>query len=259
MAAPRILVPAIGPADRIVTLPDGEAHHVARVLRAAVGDEVSMFDGRGREWIGRVSSVGSGPVTVDVLHETTPAAEPHVRLTLAIGLLKGEQMDTVVRDATMLGASKIVPLVTAHVAVPSRAWKSTTVLERWRRVAIASAKQCGRAVVPEIVPVVRFADFAPFAAPDQPVAADSRLREPILMCVEPRLAARAVDKTAAGEKIARPVAAIVLVGPEGGWSAEEVEQARSAGADLIHLGPRTLRAETVPTVVLTALWTAWGW
>jgi 16S rRNA (uracil1498-N3)-methyltransferase len=256
MAAPRILVPAIGPSDRIVTLPDGEAHHVARVLRAAVGDEVSMFDGRGREWIGRVSSVGSGPVTVDVLHETTPAAEPHVRLTLAIGLLKGEQMDTVVRDATMLGVAKIAPLVTAHVAVPSRAWKSTTVIERWRRVAIASAKQCGRAVVPEIAPVVRFAEFAQAGAP---VAADSPPREPMLMCVEPRLASSALDRTAAGEKITRPVAATVLVGPEGGWSADELEQARAIGAALIHLGPRTLRAETVPTVVLTALWTAWGW
>ncbi len=247
MAAPRILVPEIGPAVRVVTLPEGEAHHVARVLRAAVGDEVSVFDGRGREWIGRVSSIGPGPVTVDVLHETTPAAEPHVRLTLAIGLLKGEQMDTVVRDATMLGVAKIVPLVTAHVAVPSRAWKSASVIERWRRVAIASAKQCGRAVVPEIAPVIR---FAAFAAPAQ---------EPVLMCVEPRLASSAIDKTAAGEKMPRPVAATVVVGPEGGWSVEELEQARSIGAALIHLGPRTLRAETVPTVVLTALWTAWGW
>ena len=256
MAAPRILVPAIGPSDRVVTLPDGEAHHIARVLRAAVGDEVSMFDGRGREWIGRVSSVGSGPVVVDVLHETTPAAEPHVRLTLAIGLLKGEQMDTVVRDATMLGVSRIAPLVTAHVSVPSRAWKSTTVIERWRRVAIASSKQCGRAVVPEILPVVRFADFA---QPAQAVAAEGPMRESILMCVEPKLASSAPDRTAAGEKIARPVAATILVGPEGGWSEEEIEQARAIGAALIHLGPRTLRAETVPTVVLTALWTAWGW
>jgi 16S rRNA (uracil1498-N3)-methyltransferase len=77
------------------------------------------------------------------------------------------------------------------------------------------------------------------------------------MCVEPKLAVDGLDQ--AGAARIRPLDAIVFVGPEGGWAPKEVEQARQAGVSLIHLGPRTLRAETVPTVVLTALWTAWGW
>jgi 16S rRNA (uracil1498-N3)-methyltransferase len=249
MAAPRILVLPFTTADRIVELPKDEAHHLIHVLRAALGDEVRVFDGGGREWIGRVSAIGPKTASIEIAHETTPAAEPHVRLTLAIGLLKGEQMDTVVRDATMLGASKIVPLTTAHVSVPSRARKSTTVLERWRRVAIASAKQCGRAVVPEILPVTAFGKVLDPAA------------GPIFMCVEPRMATTGVEGVgqSGDQRRTRPVAATVLVGPEGGWSQAEIEQAREAGAILIHLGPRTLRAETTPTVVLTALWTAWGW
>lgn len=249
MALPRILISPITSADRLVEVAEAEAHHLARVLRAAVGDEVYLFDGKGREWIGRVKTIDAKSVTVEVAHETTPVSEPHVRLTLAIGLLKGDQMDAVVRDATMLGVWKIVPLVTSHVSVPAKAWKGTAVLERWRRVAVASVKQCGRAVVPEIAPVTKFA----------------KLLEPegelLFMCVEPKLGAVGVETVGKGEGAARvrPIAATVLVGPEGGWTKGEVEHARTAGATLIHLGPRTLRAEAVPTVILTALWTAWGW
>jgi len=94
-----------------------------------------------------------------------------------------------------------------------------------------------------------------FATYVEPVA------EPVFMCVEPRLATAGVEGVGQGngKTRTRPTAATILVGPEGGWSQAEVDQARAAGATLVHLGPRTLRAETAPTVVLTALWTAWGW
>lgn len=249
MALPRILIPPITSADRVVEVSDAEAHHLARVLRAGLGDEVYLFDGHGREWIGRIKAIAPKSVTVEVAHETTPVAEPHVRLTLAVGLLKGDQMDAVVRDATMLGVWKIVPMITSHVSVPAKAWKGTAVLERWRRIAVASTKQCGRAVVPEIGAVTKVANLL------EPGA------EPLFMCVEPRLAAIGVESVGKGEGTTRvrPSAATVFIGPEGGWTKSEVEDARKAGATLVHLGPRTLRAETVPTVVLTALWTAWGW
>ncbi|HEX5070134.1 MAG TPA: RsmE family RNA methyltransferase [Vicinamibacterales bacterium] len=252
MAPPRILISPLTSADRVVEVPGAEAHHLARVLRAGIGDEVCLFDGRGREWIGRLRTIDPKSVTVEIAHETTPVAEPHVRLTLAVGLLKGDQMDAVVRDATMLGVWKIVPTITSHVAVPAKAWKGTAVLERWRRVAVASVKQCGRAVVPEIAPVTKFAKLLEPA---------SEKIEPLFMCVEPRLGAIGVEAVGKGDGATRvrPVAATVLIGPEGGWTKGEVEDARKAGATLVHLGPRTLRAETVPTVVLTALWTAWGW
>jgi 16S rRNA (uracil1498-N3)-methyltransferase len=245
MPSPRVLIPTIVATDRAVALDAADAHHLLRVLHMAVGDEVRVFDGRGREWLAHLASAGRASASLDIIHEVTPAPEPHVRVTLAIGLLKGEQMDAVVRDATMLGAFSIVPITTKHVAVPSRAWKSNAAIERWQRVAVASAKQCGRAVVPQVGAVAPFAQVLT-AAPGVPS----------FMCVEPALAIQDAAGVKAG---ARPVAAMVFVGPEGGWSAEEVEQGRAAGATLVHLGPRTLRAETVPTVVLTALWTAWGW
>jgi 16S rRNA (uracil1498-N3)-methyltransferase len=164
-------------------------------------------------------------------------------VTLYAGLLKGDQMDTVVRDATMIGVTAIVPLMSAHVVVPRRAADSAAAIARWQRVALASVKQCGRAVVPEISAPATFESVIEADAP-----------APTLICVEP---------VRSGEdpwpQISKPAAARLLIGPEGGWSAEEVAEARRRGAHALSLGPRTLRAETAPIVALSALWTKWGW
>jgi 16S rRNA (uracil1498-N3)-methyltransferase len=121
-------------------------------------------------------------------------------------------------------------------------WRGGKSIERWQRVAVASAKQCRRAVVPEI------ASITPFAA----VVASGGTR---LLCVEPS-AERARPIGAMGPA---PTHATVLIGPEGGWSQAEIAAAEEAGCRLIRLGPRTLRAESGPIVALSALWTCWGW
>ena len=182
-------------------------------------------------------------VRITGLEPIAPIAEARVPVTLAVGVLKGDQMDAVVRDATMLGVAAIAPMRTAHVTVPPKAWQSGAARERWQRVAIASAVQCRRAVVPEVRPVTDL---------------DACLREPAslrLICVEPGL------KTHAGAWADDPPPASVqlLIGPEGGWSEREVEQALAAGALAMSLGPRTLRAETAPVVALTMVAAAWGW
>jgi 16S rRNA (uracil1498-N3)-methyltransferase len=225
-----------------VAVTGDEAHHLSRVLRLTAGDDVFVFDGRGREWLGRLASVTGTRATIDLVEPRAAVGEPPVHVTLGIAMLKGDQMDAVVRDATMMGAAAIAPFVSAHVAVPERAWRSRSV-DRWQRVAVASARQCRRAVVPEIRDVATFE--ALLAAP----GADA-----LVVCAEPSAAeAGSVPMLPEGST------AIVLVGPEGGWSAVEVERARRAGAEFVSLGPRTLRAESAPTVVLTALWLRWGW
>ena len=182
MSVPRFFAPATSDARGLVSLPSDEAHHLARVLRLGVGARVRVFDGRGREWDGTVASAGKSSAAIEVGAEVTPAAEPPVRVTLAVGILKGDQMDAVVRDATALGASRIVPMSSAHVAVADKAWKSGAAVERWQRVAVASVKQCGRAVVPEIADV---ADFDTVLAGDTSAAR--------FMCVEPALAAHGLE------------------------------------------------------------------
>src|SRR5690349_9283289 len=129
---PRFLA-AIDAASGTARLDQHEARHLAQVLRLAAGDEVAVFDGAGREYRARVEEISRVGVLVRLLEEHVPAPEPSVRVTLAQAALKGEKMDDVVRDATMMGVSAIEPLVTAHTAAHLRPGAAP---ERWRRIAV---------------------------------------------------------------------------------------------------------------------------
>lgn len=241
----RVYMPDVAEGATRVEVRGDEAHHLSRVVRARVGESVGVFDGRGREWRAHVVDVTRQAVMLEFEGEVAPVPEPPVRVTLAIGVLKGDQMDTVVRDATVMGVTHIVPLVTDHVVVASRAWRDDGALARWQRVAVAAAKQCQRAVVPTIAGVTPLDDL--WAANDS---------EHVLVCVEP--SADALADTA-WQTFSRPSSVLVLVGPEGGWSGPEVSTFGARGAHAVSLGPRTLRADAVPAVALTVLWSTWGW
>lgn len=241
----RVYVPDAAPGEQ--SLPPTEAHHLVHVLRAPVGVAVRVFDGAGHEWDATIAAISRRAVTLSIGAEVMPVAEPRIRVTLAAALLKGDQMDAIVRDATMLGVTAIAPMTSMHVTVPDRRWQSGAALERWQRVAIASARQCGRAIVPEIRAVQPWADVLRRTA-----------GEAVLMCVEPSTAAKGATSGAVPPAGPTSVATLV-VGPEGGWSASELRDAERAGVSMIALGPRTLRAESVPAIALSALWTSWGW
>src|SRR3954469_7517231 len=146
----RFYAPALDPGDEIVVLPKDEAEHLIRVLRLGAGDTVAVFDGRGHEFVGRVASAIRRDVRVQIVSRAEPAAEPAVLLTLAQAVLKGDKMDDVIRDAVMLGAAAIQPIVTRRTEVTIAALLKGARLDRWRRVALASVKQSRRAVVPDI-------------------------------------------------------------------------------------------------------------
>ena len=251
--APRVYAPNAPTDGRSVDLPDDEAHHLEHVLRLRIGDVVAVFDGAGREWSGRIAVMARSGVTVELGTPIHPVPEPAVHVTLAVAMLKGDQMDTVIRDATMLGVARIVPMRTDHVAVPGRLPAGDKALSRWRRVAVASAKQCGRAVVPEITPAAPLADVLRTIEWDRAIIAT----EPAAASDGPQVPHRQLQ--APGSAPEPPKTALVLVGPEGGWSRSELELALGAGAERRQLGPRTLRAESTPIVLLSALWTEWGW
>jgi 16S rRNA (uracil1498-N3)-methyltransferase len=233
------------PGDEVVVLPRGEAEHLARVLRIAVGDTVSVFDGRGHEFLARVTLANARDARVALLSRLQPAAESAVPLTLAQAVLKGDKMDDVVRDAVMLGAAAIQPLVTRRTETTVAALLRGARVERWRRVALASAKQSRRAVLPEI---------------RTPLTVDSYLDEPSiamrLMFVEPGAHA-GIEPLGALRREAAPSEAAVWVGPEGGWDEREWTAARERGVRLVSLGPRTLRADAVPVAVMSVLAFLW--
>jgi len=231
-----VLVPVVDPPE--VTLPAEEAHHVAQVLRLEPGDPLVIFDGAGHEWDARIVAVSKRAVVARIEQARTPVSEWATRVTLGIGVLKGQAMDEVVRDATALGVAAIVPMMTAHCVVPKRA-RGDDAIDRWQRIAVASAKQCGRATLPSISAVTPFIEV---------LRAPAELR---LICLEPVFPGAGLAAMPAP-----PRDVTLLVGPEGGWSSAEVAAAQLAGYRGMQMGALTLRAELAPTVALSQLWAA---
>ena len=242
----RFYAPTLDPGDENVTLPREEAEHLTRVLRLGAGDTVAVFDGRGHEFVARVASALRRDVRVQIVSRLEPAAESAVGLTLAQAILKGDKMDDVIRDAVMLGALAIQPIVTRRSETTVAALLRGARVERWRRVALASVKQSRRAVLPEI---------------RMPLTLETALGEPAaalrLMLVEPAAAA-SVEPTGVLQQAPPPADAMLFVGPEGGWAPEEWASAAAHGVRLLSLGSRTLRADAVPVAAISVLQFLWG-
>jgi 16S rRNA (uracil1498-N3)-methyltransferase len=236
---PRFYAPSLDPSAGEVTLPPDEGAHLARVLRLGPGDAVTVFDGRGAEFLAHVARVTRGAVTLAIAEAVTPATEPAVRLALAQAVLKPEAMDDVVRDATMMGVTRIDPVISRHVVAKERVIASGRSVERWRRIAVSSAKQCRRATVPAVGEPRRLDDWLRHSEDD--------VR---LMLVEPAaLQGGEADMRALAAR-PRPSSAALLVGPEGGWTADERSRAAAAGCLPVSLGSLTLRADAVPIAAI---------
>ena len=239
---PRFYGPGLDPELASVMLPPDEARHLTRVLRLGAGAEVTVFDGRGAEYRAIVEAAVRETVSLRLVERVPVTPAPAVRVHVVLAVLKGDSMDAAIRDATMMGAASIHPVLTAHTDVkPSFARRPET-LARWTRVAMASVKQCRRASIPAIREPEQFERWL----------ASSTSASLRLVFVEPSAAAgtRAL-KVALG--VAPPSTATVILGPEGGWSGEELTRAAAAGCALVTLGPLTLRADAMPTAALAAV------
>lgn len=237
MSDPRAYAPEAVEGQDIL-LPEDEGAHLTRVLRLGVGDAVRLFDGRGASYAGEIIAARHTAVRVRVGHPEESAAESPVAFHVAPALIKGDGFDEIVRDAVMMGASVIRPVVTERSVVRPRA----PMADRWRRVARAAARQSGRAVVPEVE--------AP-ATLDQLLASDAS--EGRFAFVEPSADVLVADPLT----IAAPGSALLLLGPEGGWSPAEIELLKERAVTFVRIGRRTITAEraTVAALaVLTALW-----
>jgi 16S rRNA (uracil1498-N3)-methyltransferase len=240
----RFYVPQVDERAERIDLPDDEAEHLVRVLRLGVGDEVEVFDGRGGMWRAAIVHANKKTAAIRALERLAAAPELGVHVTLVMSVLKGDKMDDVVRDAVMLGVAAIQPVVTERAETSMAQLARSGRVARWERIAVSSAKQCARAVVPPVhhaTPLDWYWNESTDATR--------------LLCVEP---SSAPDDVRSARDIARPRVAHLIVGPEGGWSVTEMAAAHESGAILMRLGPRTLRADAVPIVALTALLTMWG-
>ena len=246
MTVHRFYAPDAARAGLVLRLPTGEAHQLRSVLRLRPGAATIVFDGHGHEFDARVNAIDRDGVTVRTVEPREPVREPAVRLTLAQAILKGRGLDTVVRDATMLGAAVIQPIMTTRSQVLPTTTGGDRIVNRWQAIAVASAKQCRRAVVPAVRPAMPYTQLL-----DQTT---DHLR---ILLVEP------VSKTP-HESLPvladrpPPDKATIAVGPEGGWTNTEVNAAAASGFTLLTLGSRTLRADAVPVAVISVLQFVWG-
>ena len=244
----RFYAPDAHASGDVLALPDDEARHLTRVLRLKAGDAVRVFNGRGGEFEATIDGAGRDGVEVRLGAVREAAREARVALSLAQAVLKGDKMDDVVRDAVMIGVAAIQPVVTTRTEVTCSALKKGSRVGRWHRVAISSAKQCGRAVVPAIREPLTLETLLR-------VIASERSSGSTLMLVEPGVASRTI---ALGDlDPAPPPEATLMIGPEGGWTPEEI-QAAAGSCRMLTLGGRTIRADAMAAVAISALFARWG-
>lgn len=219
--------------QQTVALGTDEARHLREVLRLKTGDEVYVFDGRGREFRCVVVTSRRDSAELRIEAEIEPAKpESHLQLNLCIALLKGDKFDLVVQKATELGVTKITPLITRYADIHLRDESdSTKRVARWQRIALEAAKQSGRAFVPEISLPVQF----------ESVLDTNGLG--VMFSERGGESFENLTRTPTSQSVT------VLVGSEGGWSDEEIETARARNFHVITLGGRVLRAETAAITV----------
>ena len=226
---PRVFVRPDAVGDDRVRFDAAEAHHLRRVLRLRPGAIVEATDGTGRLYTVRLEALDAAGAWGTIEARTSPARESPCAITLAQGILKGDRMSWLIQKATELGVTRIIPMETARV-VARPASGATGRPVRWERVAREAVKQCGRVVIPAVETPRAFAEVL-HEIPGQDAA-----------WVFWEGGGRAFGVTA-GEA-GTPASVLLLVGPEGGFTSDEVALAERAGATLVSLGPRTLRAES---------------
>jgi 16S rRNA (uracil1498-N3)-methyltransferase len=224
-----------------LTLTGGAAGHLTRVLRLRPKAALTLFNGRGGEYAASIEQVQGSKVTVAIAEHEPIERESPFPLTLAQGVSRGERMDLVVQKATELGVARLVPLLTERSIVRLDEEQSDRKSSHWRAIAIAACEQCGRNRLPEVALPAQLREF---------------LRQPSGDSVRLLLSPSATRRI---EDVSRPAGgATVLIGPEGGLSDEEQEDALTAGFIAVNLGPRVLRTETAAIAALTLLQREFG-
>lgn len=226
--------------DRI-TIVGSDAHHIADVLRLSPGQRIIVCDGDGFEYESEILSCTKNEVKLSVIKVKKSTTEPSIRVILAQGMpKKAENLELVIQKATELGVSRFVPLISERTVVRPKEGKMDTRLSRWGRIALEAAKQSQRAVVPVIdkpMSLKGFLETVPrdaFCIIPWEMEKDTGIKETLQWEQENRILRTAV----------------VLIGPEGGFSQEEIDEARRAGVIPVSLGPRILRTETAAITVL---------
>lgn len=221
-----------------------DAHHIARVLRMAIGDNIIVADENERTAKAEICSITDDVVTLSLIEYLKDDSEPTVKVRLAQCLPKSDKMEFIVQKAVELGASSVQPLISENCVVKYTADKQAKRVDRWQKIAHEAAKQCKRAAVPTVETITTLKEFLANVGDD----------EKVLFCYEAE-DGRTLRQTLAEHHSEKYT---VLIGPEGGFSPEEARLCQEMGAYPVSLGNRILRTETASLAALTMVLYAHG-
>ena len=244
MRKTRIFVDQKLRAGTVVVLADEAAHHISRVLRLRLGNPLILFDGRGGEYDAEISKVNKRNIEVHINQYQEVDNEPQLHITLAQGISRGQKMDFILQKAVELGVDRIIPVMTEYGNVRLDEERQQKKIKHWNGVIISACEQCGRNKIPEIVAPLSFDECLGIDA-----GTDRGMTKIVL---HPGTGGR-LSKLAKAEG-----GIMLLVGPEGGFSDDEIEKACAADYQIINIGPRILRTETAALAAISACQMLWG-
>jgi len=227
------------------TIAGAELEHMRKVLRLEPGDRVTLFDDEGWEHEGTIRSYSDGMGEIKILNSSRPERESLVRITLAQALGKGEKFDWVVEKATELGASAIVPFLCRRTVPKLDGAGREKKVTRWQRIALSAAKQSGRTRIPEILGVMDFSDLVrrPWPSDLKLIFWENETTQGLARLKE--------EKSSVGSLL-------LVIGPEGGFTSDEVKEATENGFRSVGMGKRILRTETAAVTALSLAQFLWG-
>lgn len=235
---PKFFVSSENINDHTITLEGENAKHIGSVLRAKTGDIITVCDGEGRDYECEITEITKKAVIAKITDIFTNDNEPDIKLTLYQALPKADKMELVIQKCIEIGVDRIVPVKTEHAVVKLEG-KEEKKLQRWNKIAEAAAKQCGRGKIPVVDRVMTFKE-----AINEAISLDSAI---IPYEKEKENSLKTFAKGFKGKSIG------IFIGPEGGFSNEEIDFAISNGVKSVTLGKRILRTETAGLVTSVIL------
>ncbi|MBW3886907.1 16S rRNA (uracil(1498)-N(3))-methyltransferase [Neisseria meningitidis] len=237
---PRFYLPENLSVGQTVALPDNIVRHL-NVLRVRPNENITLFDGKGKAHAAQLTVLEKRRAGAEILHEETADAESPLNITLIQSISSGERMDFTLQKSVELGVTAIQPVISERCIVRLDGERAAKRLARWQEIVISACEQSGRNTVPPVLPIIGYRE-----------ALDKMPSESTKLIMSINRARKLGD-------IRQPSGAIVfMVGPEGGWTEQEEQQAFEAGFQAVTLGKRILRTETAPLAALAAMQTLWG-
>jgi 16S rRNA (uracil1498-N3)-methyltransferase len=221
--------------DQDVRLEDSAGHYLTRVLRLSKGDDFVLFNGDGLDYPAVISEIRSQQVFARVAVGSPAGNESPLKITLVQAVCRGERMDYVLQKATELGVFRIQPLISQRVEVRLDAGRQQKRMTHWRGVVTSACEQSGRAVVPEVWEPLPVSDWL------------SGVNDAVRLVLDPLAGHSLAGLNLEGDRVA------VLVGPEGGFTDDEMKLFRASGLTAVSLGPRVLRTETAGPAAIAVL------